>query len=374
GLSGRLRGLGFARLLDGLARLGNRGGLRKLCRSALRRHHRLRRRGGLHLCRGCRSRSRNFSLPLSARLHASRRRRNGRSLGSSTPLCRRRWWWRRRWRSQRLQKLQRLRPRSQLAIQQQHEHIVRDLRIRRHLWRDAEFRHLRQRNLLLHLPPLGEEILDLLHHRLLPRRNRQKQNHLRTRRRQQLPRPRRCSRFLSHQALGQAVGVRIQILPGLNQILARNRPPQIRNVLVAQPLGEEMQHQRRNFRSIAKVVHLLPGFHQRAQTGRVHFGRAPARIQHFQPSLFFISLQNPLRIVLVRQLLDLVSDARTPDVFDVVVFLARFVTRLCPFLERPVKASSKARGADHPRRILKKRVVMQHADYFRFDVGHTVER
>src|SRR5271166_971722 len=122
---------------------------------------------------------RRFSLPLTrpaARCRRSNRRSRG--LGSSPPLgWRRRWRWR-RWGRQRLQIFQRLGPRAQLAIQQKQEDIVCDLRILRHLWRNVQFRHLRQRNLLLHLPPLGEEILDLLRHCLLPCGDCQKQNHL----------------------------------------------------------------------------------------------------------------------------------------------------------------------------------------------------
>src|SRR6266446_3723506 len=390
-LNGRLLGLGrFTRLLHcrslgWFAHFGSYG--------RFRRHHRLRSSNGFRRCRKlrrrdrlpfvnrdrddrCDRRRRNSSLPLSARLAACHRRNNNSSrcsLSSSTPLGwrrrRRRWWWRR----QRLQKLQSLGSRTQLAIQQQQEHIVRNLRIRRHLRRDAEFRHLRQRNLLLHLSPLRKKILDLLRHRLLPRRDRKKQNHLRTRRRQQLPGPRRRGRFLTRQALRQTMSVRIQILPGFDQILARNRPAQIRNILVAQPLGQKIHHRRRNLRRIPKLVHLLPRLHQRAQSGRINLGRAPMRVQYLQPSLFFVRFQNAVRIVLVRQLLDLVSDARTPYVLDVPIFFPRFITRLRSLLQRPVEARGKARGADHARRILEKRVVMQHANHFRFDVRNTVK-
>src|SRR5271169_1776923 len=232
--TGRLRGFGrFRRLLD----RRSLGWLTRLChRCRLRRSHgffrgqRLRRRRRLHRRSGfqwggrCRSR-RNFSLRLSTWLAASHSSSDrNRTLGSSAPFGWWRWWRRRRRRRQRLQELQNLRPRTHLAIQQQHEHVVGDLRIRRHLRRDPKFRHLRQRNLLLHLSPLGKEILDLLRHCLLPRRDREKQDHLGARRRQQLPGPRWRGRFFTRQSLSQAVGVRIQILPGLNQILARNRP------------------------------------------------------------------------------------------------------------------------------------------------------
>src|SRR6266446_2082986 len=200
---GRFTRLLHCRSLGWFAHFGSYG--------RLRRRHQLRSSNGFRRCRKLRRRDRlpfvtrdrddrcdrsrrNLPLPLSARLAAHRRRSSNsscnRSLGSPTSLGWRRWWWWRRWRRQRLQKLQRLSPRTQLAIQQQQEHIVRNLRIRRHLRRDAQLRHLRQRNLLLHLSPLREEIIDLLRHCLLPRRYRKKQNHLRTRRRQQLPSPR----------------------------------------------------------------------------------------------------------------------------------------------------------------------------------------
>ena len=114
--------------------------------------------------------------------HWHGRGRRSNSLRTPSAFARRRRW-RRRWRRrQRLQELQRFRPRAQFAIQQQHEHIIRNFRIRRHLRRDVQFRHLGQRNLLLHLAPFGEEVLDLLHDALLPRRHGQKQHHLRTRR------------------------------------------------------------------------------------------------------------------------------------------------------------------------------------------------
>ena len=177
--------------------------------------------------RGC-CNGRSFPLAFT-RFAANRRGSNCsggrcRCLRCSTPL-RRRWRWRRRrWRSQRLQVFQRLGPRSQLAIKQQQEHIVRNLRICRHLRRDAQLRHLRQGNFLLHLPPLRKETLDLLRHGLLPRRDCQKQNHLRTRRRQQLPSPRRSSRFLARQPFCQAARVVFQIFPRFNQIFARNCP------------------------------------------------------------------------------------------------------------------------------------------------------
>ena len=102
-------------------------------------------------------------------------------LGCPAALGRWRWWRWWRWRRQWLQEFQRFGSRAQLAVQQQHEHILRDLRIFRKLRRDVQFRHLRKRNFLLHLPPFGEEILDLLRHRLLARGHRQEQDHLRPR-------------------------------------------------------------------------------------------------------------------------------------------------------------------------------------------------
>src|SRR5437879_6868024 len=115
------------------------------------------------------------------------RRRSGSSLRcccggggfSGTPaFWRRRRWRRRRWRCKRLQKFQRLCPRAQPPIQEQHENIIRNFGIFGHLWRDAQLGHLWQWNFLLNLPPLGKEVLDLLRYGLLPGGHSEKQNHL----------------------------------------------------------------------------------------------------------------------------------------------------------------------------------------------------
>ncbi len=236
-----------------------------------------------------------------------------------------------------------------------------------------QFRHLRQRNLLLHLPPFRKEILDLLRHCLLPRPNGQKQNHFRTRRRQQLPGSRRCCRFLPRQPLRQAVCVVFQILPRRHQIFARNRLPQIGNVFVAQPLRQEIQHRRSHIRRVAEIIHLLPRLHQRAQAGSINLGRAPVRIQHLQPALFFIRLQHAQRIVFIRDLLDLVPDPVVADVLDIIIFFSRLEASLCSLFERPMKPRREPRRPDHPRRLFQKRVIVQHPYNFCFDIGSAVK-
>src|SRR5258707_3301037 len=96
-------------------------------------------------------------------------------------------------------------------------------------------------------------------------------------------------------------------------------------------------------------------------------------IQHLQPSLFFVGLQDVEGIVLISQLLDLMPDRRISDVFDVAVFLGGVVALLGAFLKRPMKASSKANGSDHPRGVFQKRVVVQHAKKLGLNVSGTVE-
>ena len=109
---------------------------------------------------------------------------------------------------------------------------MRNLRIFRHLRRDMKFGHLGQGNFLLHLTPLGKEVLNLLRHRLLSSRYREKQNHLWTRGRQQLPRSRRRRRLLARQSLRQAFSILFQIFPGFDQILARNRLAQVGHIFI----------------------------------------------------------------------------------------------------------------------------------------------
>src|SRR5215469_10165271 len=114
----------------------------------------------------------------------SRRRlggsRGSRGLGGASPF------WGRRG-SQWLQELLNLGPRTQLAVEQQHEDVVRNLGVLGQLRRDVQLSHLGQRNLLLYLAPLGEEVLDLLLDRLLARGDGEEQDHFRARLGEQLP-------------------------------------------------------------------------------------------------------------------------------------------------------------------------------------------
>ena len=48
--------------------------------------------------------------------------------------------------------------------------------------------------------------------------------------------------LLASQALGQILGVIFQVLPRCHQILARDQLAHIRDIFVAQPCGQEIQH------------------------------------------------------------------------------------------------------------------------------------
>ncbi len=136
-----------------------------------------------------------FSLALGARFGGNNGSCCGSRGGFATSSFRGRW--RRRWRGrgrERFQELQSLSSRAQLPIQKHQEDIIGNLGIRRELRRNVQLSHLRKRNFLLDLSPLGEEVLNLLDDGLLARGDREEQNHFRPRRRQQLPgsRRRRC--------------------------------------------------------------------------------------------------------------------------------------------------------------------------------------
>src|SRR4029077_17243238 len=165
-------------------------------------------------------------ITLLARSHCGVCRR---SFASSSFRSRRR---RRRRRREGFQELQCLSARTQFAVEQQHEHVLCNLRILRQLGRDQQFRHLRQRNFLLDLAPLCQEILDLLIHRLLPCCYRQEQDHFWTRAREQLPSPRRRGTLFTHQTLRQLLCMILDVAPCIDQILARNLLPQVSDIFV----------------------------------------------------------------------------------------------------------------------------------------------
>ena len=73
------------------------------------------------------------------------------------------------------------------------------------------------------------------------------------------------------------------------------------------------------------------------------------------------------------ELSDLVSDGAFRDVFDVIIFLGGVEALLGFLFERPVEAGGKAGGTNHSRRIFDKGVIAEHAQKFRFDIGHAVE-
>src|ERR1700692_1713913 len=153
-------------------------------------------------CNRCHDRSGGgctFSLAfrhfrLLARRYGGRRSTRRGLRTTPAPRWRRRW---RRWRRKRLQEFHGLGSRTQLSIEQQHEDIARNLRVFRQLRSDQQFGHLGQWNALLHLPPFGQKVLDFLSDSLMPSGHRQEQNHLRPRRRKQIPRARRRGRFLA---------------------------------------------------------------------------------------------------------------------------------------------------------------------------------
>src|SRR4029077_5966600 len=175
------------------------------------------------------------------------------NLRRTSAFSRRRWRRWRRWRRERFQELQSLSPRAQLAVEQQHEDIIRDLRILRQLRRNVQLCHFRQGNLLLHLPPLREEILNLLLHALLPCGHRQKQNHLRPCVRQHLPSARRSRCLFPHQPFGKVLGVVLGVLPFFPQRLARNQLAHVRDFLIPQPGREEIHDGRRRIRLITQL-------------------------------------------------------------------------------------------------------------------------
>jgi len=155
----------------------------------------------------------------------------------------------------------------------------------------------------------------------------------------------------------------------LDQILAWNRSPQIRNILspaarvrkcstAAQPPAYSQARS-----SVAASSSARPG-------PRYRFGRAPSADSHFSHPSFSYAFSTRARH-LVSQLLDFVPHARISYVLDVAVFLARFIPRLRPLLQRPVEARGKRvariiREGSCPERVVCSTRIL------RFDVGHSI--
>src|SRR3954467_172670 len=160
-------------------------------------------RSRLGLLRGSRFRSRlcsgHGSLGLSCRgffplllslagLFSFRRSRSWSFCFSFLAALHGRWWrWRRRRRLERLEEFDRLGARAEFAVEKQHEDVFDELRINRQIGSNAQLRHLRQRDALFHLPPLAEEVLDLVGGSLIPCGGIEKKNCFRLARREQLP-------------------------------------------------------------------------------------------------------------------------------------------------------------------------------------------
>src|SRR5450755_813059 len=323
-----------------------------------------------------------FSLLLARDRRGSKRgcsgsssgRFGGGSLGCPTPLERRRWWRRRGWRRQRLQELQGLGPRTELPVEQEHENVMRNLGILGYLRRDVQLGHFEQRDFLLHLPPLGKEVLYLLRYRLLTRGQRQEQDHLRARLGKQFPRAGGRGGFLTDQALCQLLRVVLKIPPGLDQIFSRNLFAHVGDVLVAEPGGQKIHDRRRWIGSVSQLIHLLASLEQLAELRRVHLSAGPMRIQYLEPAFLLQHAHNVQWIFFVGQLLDFVPDGLVGDVLDVIIFLGGVQAGLGAFLQRPVKARREASGPDQPGGIFDKSVVMQNAEKLGLDVGGAVER
>ena len=97
-------------------------------------------------------------------------------------------------------------------------------------------------------------------------------------------------------------------------------------------------------------------------------------VQNFEPAFFFEHANNVQRVILVRQLLELVTDGLVSDVLDVVVLFRGIVPGLSAFLERPMKPSGKSRSANQPGWIFDESIIVQNAQQLGFNIGGAVER
>jgi len=129
----------------------------------------------------------------------------------------------------------------------------------------------------LHLTPLAKEIPDLLHDRLLAGGNFEEENHLRTGIGEQFPGARRRGCFLAAEFSSQLFCVVFQVAPSFDQSFARDQLAKIRYFFVVEPRGKEVEHRRRRIGTVAKVVHLLPCFHQLTEAGGIDLGSRPVR-------------------------------------------------------------------------------------------------
>ena len=97
-------------------------------------------------------------------------------------------------------------------------------------------------------------------------------------------------------------------------------------------------------------------------------------MQNFQPAFFFEVLNDLQRVVLVRQRGNLMPDSAAQNVVDVLTFLGGIIAGLRALLDLPMEPGRKTRGADQPRGIFQKRIVVQDANQLGFNISHAVER
>src|ERR1700719_4665326 len=96
-------------------------------------------------------------------------------------------------------------------------------------------------------------------------------------------------------------------------------------------------------------------------------------MQHLEP-IFFLQCSDYMeRIVFVSELSNFVPDRALGDVLDIVVFFGRVKALLGAFFKGPVKACSKAGGANEARWIFDEGVVVQYTKKFGLDVSYPVE-
>ena len=138
------------------------------------------------------------------------------------------------------------------------------------------------------------------------------------------------------------MGPVLQVLPFVHEVAPWNHALNFGNVLVAHAPGEEVHHDRAGLDRVAKIVHRLARLHHLAQFATVDLGHGPMRMQDLEPAFFVEGAHDVQRIVLVRELFQLVANRPLPDVLDVVVLFGGLVTRLGAVLQRPVEARAQA--------------------------------
>src|SRR5271166_509127 len=96
-------------------------------------------------------------------------------------------------------------------------------------------------------------------------------------------------------------------------------------------------------------------------------------MKNLQPAFAFQGTRDVNRVVLMRELLQLVTDGALVYILDVVVLFGGVVAGLGALFEVPMEARGETRGANQPDRLLKKRVVVENAKDLQLDIGDAVE-